>query len=150
MVNCLRHVPALEEVTLPYNRTASDNIVCFIVCIRTLPGCGIVLMTTISYSFSMTKEAVWWEMAPAAAPGHRGGCYSLCWWPGNRNSILGAPCWHFHQWKNPSWKICQQGNNSAGKFISINNTILIKNIPREVIQRSFSLTLERGNNFSNE
>lgn len=76
----------------------------------------------------VTKEAVWREMAPAAAAGNWRGCHSLCWWPGNRNPILRAPCRHFHQWKNPSWKICQKRNNSASKFININNSIFMKDM----------------------
>ena len=71
--------------------------------------------------FSVPKKVVRWEMAPAEAAGYWRGCHSLCWRSGNRNIITGAICWHFHQWKNPSWKICEPGNNGASKSISINN-----------------------------
>lgn len=124
--------------------------VAFFISIR--PACTIVLMT-VSCSFSVIKETVRWEMAPVAAAGHWGGCYSLCWRLGNWNPVLGAPCRHFHQWKNPSWKICQQGNNSASKFINVNNPIFIKYTlfgSQEVIQRYVNLTIERGNSLFNE
>lgn len=112
-------LPALNNnyhtVNTPSRRQISLLLV-FDAFISTLPASTMALMT-LSSSFPVTKQAVWREMAPAAAARHRRGRDSLCRWPGNWNSVLGAPCWHFHQWKNPSWKICQQGNNSASKFV---------------------------------
>lgn len=75
------------------------------------------LFRVISYN----QKAFWWEMAPAAAAHHWGGCYSLCWWPRSRNPAPGVPCRHFHQWKNSSWKICEKGRNSPSKFIPFTN-----------------------------
>lgn len=61
------------------------------------------------------------EMAPGAAAGYRGGRHALHRRPGSWNPTITAPGWDFHQWENASWKICQQGNNSASKSINLVN-----------------------------
>lgn len=90
------------------------------------------------YVLCLSKSAVWWEMASAAAARHWRGCHTLYWWQCNWNPIIGAPCWHFHQWKNPNRKICQKGNNSASKFNNINSPGLMKCMlfaPKKSIQQ---------------
>lgn len=77
-----------------------------------------LLLFLIRLSFCLSTEAFWWKMASAASSGNRGRCNALCWWLGNWKLAPGTPCWHFYQWKDTSWEICQKRNNCSCKCTS--------------------------------